>query len=76
MKITLTNGDISTISEEELTAYKKYVIKKYPNDIIDEIILTFDDEEYTTIEPLRQFAKTWEDSAAKKARKKRRRLSR
>ena len=32
---------------------------------------TFDDEEYTTIEPLRQFAKTWEDSAAKKARKKR-----
>lgn len=32
---------------------------------------TFDDEEYTTIEPLKQFAKTWEDSAAKKARKKR-----
>ena len=50
MKITLTNGDISTISEEELTAYKKYVTKKYPNDIIDEIILTFDDEGFVKIE--------------------------
>lgn len=50
MKITLTNGDISTIPEEELTAYKKYVTKKYPNDIIDEIILTFDDEGFVKIE--------------------------
>ena len=32
---------------------------------------TFDDEEYTTISQLQPFAKTWEDSAARKARKKR-----
>ena len=32
---------------------------------------TFDDVEYTTIEPLKQFAKTWEDAAARNARKKR-----
>ena len=33
---------------------------------------TFDDEEYTTISELNSFAKTWEDSAAKKERKARR----
>ena len=32
---------------------------------------TFDDEEYTSISQLNAFAKTWEDSNAKKARKKR-----
>ena len=32
---------------------------------------TFDDEEYTTISQLNSFAKTWEDSAARKARKNR-----
>ena len=32
---------------------------------------TFDDEEYTTISQLQPFAKTWEDSAARKARKNR-----
>ena len=32
---------------------------------------TFDDEEYTTISQLNDFAKTWEDSAARKARKNR-----
>ena len=32
---------------------------------------TFDDEEYTNISQLNAFAKTWEDSAARKARKNR-----
>ena len=32
---------------------------------------TFDDEEYTTISQLQPFAKTWEDSSARKARKNR-----
>lgn len=50
MKVSLANGDISTIPQEEIQAYKDYVKKKYPDDIIDEIILTFDDEEYVNIE--------------------------
>ena len=33
---------------------------------------TFDDEEYTTISQLQPFAKTWEDSSARKQRKNRR----
>ena len=45
MKISLKNGDISTIPEEELAAYKKYVMDKYPGEIIDEIILEFDGDE-------------------------------
>lgn len=45
MKISLKNGDISSIPEEELAAYKKYVMDKYPGEIIDEIILEFDGDE-------------------------------
>lgn len=45
MKVTLKNGDISTIPEEEISAYKNYIKEKYPNDIIDEIILEFDGED-------------------------------
>lgn len=45
MKISLKNGDISSVSEEELTAYKKYVMDKYPDEVIDEIILEFDGDE-------------------------------
>lgn len=41
MKVTLKNGDISTVPEEEIAAYKKYIREKYPEDIIDEIILEF-----------------------------------
>lgn len=41
MKVTLKNGDISTVPEEEIAAYKKYIREKYPDDIIDEIILEF-----------------------------------
>lgn len=50
MKISLKNGDISSVSEEELAAYKKHVMDKYPNEVIDEIILEFDSEGYVNIE--------------------------
>lgn len=50
MKVSLKNGDISTIPSEEIDAYKKYVMEKYPDEIIDEIILEFDDEGYVSIE--------------------------
>lgn len=50
MKVSLVNGDISTIPEEEIEAYKDYVKKKYPDEIIDEMILKFDDEGYVNIE--------------------------
>ena len=50
MKISLTHGDISEIPEEELSAYKKYITEKYPDEIIDEMILTFDSEGYVNIE--------------------------
>ena len=42
MNVILTNGDISTLSNEEIEAYKEHVKKKYPNDYIDELILTLD----------------------------------
>ena len=50
MTISLKNGDISSIPEEEIAAYKKYVMDKYPGEIIDEIILEFDSEGYVNIE--------------------------
>ena len=50
MKISLKNGDISSIPEEEIAAYKKYIMDKYPDEIIDEIILEFDSEGYVNIE--------------------------
>jgi hypothetical protein len=49
MRVTLKNGDISTIPEEEVLAYKNYIKEQYPDDIIDEIILEFDGE-YVNIE--------------------------
>ena len=42
MNVILTNGDISTLSQEEIEAYKEHARKKYPNDYIDELILTLD----------------------------------
>jgi hypothetical protein len=42
MKVTLKNGDISTLPKEEIEAYKEHARKKYPNDYIDELILTLD----------------------------------
>jgi hypothetical protein len=49
MRVTLKNGDISTIPQEEISAYKNYIKEQYPDDIIDEIILEFDGE-YVNIE--------------------------
>ena len=42
MNVILTNGDISTLPQEEIEAYKEHVKKKYPNECIDELILTLD----------------------------------
>ena len=42
MNVILTNGDISTLPQEEIEAYKEHVKKKYPNEYIDELILTLD----------------------------------
>ena len=50
MKVSLTNGDISSIPQEEINEYIKYVKEKYHGEIIDEIILSFDDEGYVNIE--------------------------
>lgn len=50
MTVSLKNGDISTIPQEEIEAYKKYAKEKYPDEIIDEIILEFDDEGYVKLE--------------------------
>lgn len=50
MKLTLKNGNISDIPEEEKKSYVEYVKAKYPDEIIDEIILEFDDEGYVNIE--------------------------
>lgn len=42
MNVILTNGDISMLPQEEIDAYKEHVKKKYPNEYIDELILTID----------------------------------
>lgn len=42
MNVILTNGDISALPKEEIEAYKEHARKKYPNDYIDELILTLD----------------------------------
>lgn len=45
MTVSIKNADISTIPQEEIEAYKKYVQEKYPDEIIDEIILEFEGED-------------------------------
>lgn len=45
MTVSIKNADISTIPQEEIDAYKKYVQEKYPDEIIDEIILEFDGDD-------------------------------
>lgn len=50
MKVSFKNGDISEIPEEEVKAYMEYVQKKYPDEIIDELIISFDDEGYVKLE--------------------------
>lgn len=50
MIIKLKDGDISNISEEEKQGYIDYAKQKYPDEIIDEIIISFDDEGYANLE--------------------------
>ena len=45
MTVSVKNADISTIPQEEIDAYKKYVREKYPDEIIDEIILEFEGDD-------------------------------
>lgn len=45
MTVSVKNADISTIPQEEIEAYKKYVQEKYPDEVIDEIILEFEGED-------------------------------
>jgi hypothetical protein len=45
MTVSVKNADISTIPQEEINAYKKYVQEKYPDEVIDEIILEFEGED-------------------------------
>lgn len=44
MIVKMKNGDISQISEEEKQSYIDYAKKKYPDEIIDEIIINLDGE--------------------------------
>jgi len=44
MVVRMKNGDISQIKDEEKQAYIDYARKKYPNEIIDEIIINLDGE--------------------------------
>lgn len=50
MKVSFKDGDISEIPKEEVKAYMEYVQKKYPDEIIDELIISFDDEGYAKLE--------------------------
>lgn len=50
MNIIFKHGDITEISEEERKAYVDYARKKYPDEIIDTIIISFDDEGYANLE--------------------------
>lgn len=42
MVVSMKNGDISQLAEEEKQAYIEYAKKKYPDEIIDEIIIKLD----------------------------------
>ena len=50
MNVIFKHGDITEISEEEKQAYVDYVTKKYPNEIIDTLIISFDSEGYANLE--------------------------
>ena len=50
MNVIFKHGDITEISEEEKLAYMEYVKKKYPDEIIDTLIISFDDEGYAKLE--------------------------
>jgi len=44
MKVSLKEGNISDIPHEEIQGYIDHVKKKYPDEIIDEIIINLDGE--------------------------------
>lgn len=50
MNVIFKQGDITEISEEERKAYMDYARKKYPDEIIDTLIISFDDEGYANLE--------------------------
>lgn len=50
MNVIFKNGDVTELPEEEKQAYIKYVKEKYPDEIIDEIIIGFDDDGYANLE--------------------------
>ena len=50
MKISISNGNISDYPKEEIQEYVKLIKEKYKDEVIDEIILTFDDEGFVNIE--------------------------
>lgn len=50
MNIIFKHGDITEISDAEKQAYVDYVTKKYPDEIIDTLIISFDSEGYVNLE--------------------------
>jgi anaerobic ribonucleoside-triphosphate reductase len=50
MNVIFKHGDITEISEEEKLAYMEYVKKKYPDEINETLIISFDDEGYANLE--------------------------
>ena len=50
MNVIFKNGDISEIPEEERKAYMKYAEEKYPDEIIDTLVISFDDEGFANLE--------------------------
>jgi len=50
MNIIFKHGDITEISEAEKQAYVDYVTKKYPDEIIDTLIISFDSKGYAKLE--------------------------
>lgn len=50
MNVIFKHGDVSEISEEEKKAYMDYARKKYPDEVIDTLIISFDPEGYANLE--------------------------
>lgn len=49
MTVIVKNGNVSDISEEERKAYMEYAKKKYPDEIIDSIVIDIDGD-YANLE--------------------------
>lgn len=50
MKVSLKKGNISDVPQEEIQGYMDYARKKYPDEIIDEIIIDIGDDGYVGLE--------------------------